>query len=186
MGNIEILSGDSVLLDRNPSRLFLEFKWEPAPRRRSLIERLLFIKGVNQDLSIDCDFEVSTEARDVNHNLLGETSFKRNGSIIEGVKHFTGKRHQEFVCIDFDKMSSKTECLLFSIFDERPAIFWRDGHFTCTITNGDKVELLKYKYRFPSEKAVLFPHQTNFFPIPCVVRIKLIDNEWVFTALADI
>ena len=185
MKNIDVSAGDSILLDRNPSRLFLEFKWEPAPRRRSLFERLFFTTGVNQDLSIDCDFEVSTESRDVNHNKIGETSFKRNHSGIDGVNHFTGKRHQEFVCIDFDKLG-KTECLLFSIFDERPEIFWRDGHFTCTITNGDKVELLKYKYRFPSEKAVLFPHQTNFFPFPCLARIKLIDNQWVFTALADI
>ena len=70
MNNIEISVGDSVLLARNPCRLFLEFKWEPTPRRRSLIERLLFIKGVNQDLSLDCDFEVSTEARDVLVNPL--------------------------------------------------------------------------------------------------------------------
>lgn len=183
MNNIEISVGDSVLLDRNPSRLFLEFKWESAPIRRSLIERLFFINRANQDLSTDCDFEVSTEARDVNHNKIGETSFNRNHSVIDGVNHFTGKRHQEFVCIDFDKLSSKTECLLFTLFDERPLIFWRDGYFTCTITNSNKVELLKYIYRFPSERAIIYPNPFILFPTPCLARIKLIDNQWVFTAL---
>ncbi|THJ45015.1 hypothetical protein [Aeromonas veronii] len=183
MSNIEISAGESVLLstkgEQNPNRFFIEFKWEPAPRRRSLIERIFFIKSANQDLPIDCDFEVSTEARDVNHNRIGETSFKRNGAAIKGVKHFTGKRWQEFVSIDFDKLSSDTECLLFSLFDERPKIFWCDGHFTCTITNGDKVELLKYKYRFSGGTPPVFPN-------PCIARIQLVDNHWAFTALADI
>lgn len=181
MRNIEVLAGESVLLskkgEQKPNRFFIEFKWEPAPRQRSLIERLFFIKSANQELPIDCDFEVSTEVSDVNHNRIGETSFKRNGSAIEGVKHFTGKLCQEFVSIDFDKLSSKTECLLFSIFDERSKIFWRDGHFTCTIANGDKVELLKYKYRFPGGTPPIFLY-------PCIARIQLVDNHWAFTALA--
>jgi hypothetical protein len=36
----------------------------------------------------------------VNHNKIGDTSFKRKYSPVDGVTHFTGKRHQEFVCID--------------------------------------------------------------------------------------
>ncbi|MEM0550446.1 MULTISPECIES: hypothetical protein [Aeromonas] len=182
MSNIEISAGESVHLsakgEQNPNRFFIEFKWEPTPRRRSLIERFFFIKRANQELPIECDFEVSTEAHDVNHNRLGEMTFKRNCAAIEGLKHFTGKRCQEFVSIDFDKLSSKTECLIFSIFDERPKIFWCDGHFTCTITNSDKVELLKYEYRFPGGAPSIFPY-------PCIARIQLVDNHWTFTALAD-
>ena len=182
MRNIEILAGESVLLskkgEQKPNRFFIEFKWEQAPRQRSLIERFFFIKSENQEMQTDCDFEVSTEVCDINHNRIGETSFKRNGAAIEGVKHFTGKRCQEFVSIDLDKLSSKAECLLFSIFDERSEIFWRDGHFTCTIANGDKVELLKYKYRFPRGTPQAFPY-------PNIARIQLVDNHWAFTALAQ-